>query len=356
MVLWDVGSKRGWLVNGPSALLHLLRASLRSNQVDDLSFAFLFDPATFEEAKAPYTVSAALQVLMNPRNLDLALYEDDSEGCSKPHYYRVRDRLNDLYEVVEKMLDYQIMICGKDGVKLRDVPRRYLEGWDFKDIATKEDPIYPRLAKLKTIGKGWVDFIRATQAVVLFGRDLGDLVEPSATNDLCSHWRTLPCDRYYLAACMGDLKRVFDRSGHLLFMHSGPTSLFGILLNRHLVRGAVTSKMGIFLVSPRGQYGENPLRSGSWKTPPTLELWFSATVPSLNGSGGTQENPNEEAFPSRMKNQTAMIKLIAGSVRVSGRRRFPSVRGAWRDQISLDLHTKTVGSLSSARSLRSYLL
>ncbi|KAJ0421353.1 hypothetical protein BJY00DRAFT_111456 [Aspergillus carlsbadensis] len=224
VVLWDVGSKRGWLVNGPSALLHLLRASLRSNQVDDLSFAFLFDPATFEEAKAPYTVSAALQVLMNPKNLDLALYEDDSEGCPKPNYYRVRDRLNDLYEVVEKMLDYQIMICGKDGVKLRGVPRRDLEGWDFKDIATKEDPIYPRLAKLKTTGKSWVDFVRATQAVVLFGRDFGDLVEPSATTDLCSHWKSLPCDRYYLAACMGDLKRIFDRSGHLLSMHSGPTS------------------------------------------------------------------------------------------------------------------------------------
>ncbi|KAL3451157.1 hypothetical protein BJX65DRAFT_235059 [Aspergillus insuetus] len=115
VVLWDVRSKRGWLVNGPSALLHLLRASLRSNQIDDLSFAFLFDPATFKEATDPYTVSAALQVLLSPRNLDLALYEDGPEGDSKSGYYRVRDRLNDLYEVVEKMLDYQIMICGKDG-------------------------------------------------------------------------------------------------------------------------------------------------------------------------------------------------------------------------------------------------
>ncbi|KAL2821195.1 hypothetical protein BJX63DRAFT_427868 [Aspergillus granulosus] len=224
MMLWDVGCKRGWLVNGPSGLLHLLRASIQFNQTDELSFAFLFDSAMFEEAKTPYTVTSALQVLMNPRNLELELYKDDLGDGSNTVSYRVCDRLNDLYEVIEKMMDYQIMICGKDGVRLRDAPRRDLEGWDFKDVATKEDPIYPRLAKLKTVGKGWVDFIRASQAVVLFGRDFGDLIEPSTKTDLCGHWKSLPRDRYYLAASMVDLRRIFDRSGHLLFMHSGPTS------------------------------------------------------------------------------------------------------------------------------------
>jgi hypothetical protein len=225
VMLWDIGCKRGWLVSGPSALLHLLRASLRFNQTDGLSFAFLFDPDMFEEACDPYTVSAALQALVHRKNLDLPLYKDDLDSDSKTSYYRVRDRLDDLYEVLEKMVDYHIMVSGKHGVRFRDTPRKDLEGWDFIDTATREDPVYPRLAKLKTIGKGWVDLLRISQTVVLFGRNFGNLVEPSGQIDLCSHWSKLPCDRYYVAACMPTLKRLWDRSGYWLSMYSASISL-----------------------------------------------------------------------------------------------------------------------------------
>ncbi|KID99359.1 Pfs domain protein, partial [Metarhizium majus ARSEF 297] len=134
VVLWDVKCKRGWLVNGVNALLHLLRASLEFNKSDDCSFRFLFESDKFREAKNPYTVSAALEVLMNASNLDMELYEEDEKDESNASIkYRIRDRVNDLYGTLEKLIDYQRSITGE---RLKSSPRKDLEGWDFKDIAT----------------------------------------------------------------------------------------------------------------------------------------------------------------------------------------------------------------------------
>lgn len=212
-VLWDVEHKGGWLINGTNALLHLLRASLEFNKTDDQKFAFLFKPEKFEEAQHPYTVSAAMEVLMNPVNLDLELYNEgphnESNYCA---YFRVRDRINELYEVLEKLIDYQAMIA--DGEREDNVPRKHLEGWDFKDIATSEDPIYPCLAKLRTVGKGWVDFTRSLQATFLFGRGFGSLIDPVEGSYACKHWAMLSPKMYYLALSMEDLSRITDRLGH----------------------------------------------------------------------------------------------------------------------------------------------
>ncbi|EXV01255.1 phosphorylase [Metarhizium robertsii] len=212
VVLWDVECKRGWLVNGVNALLHLLRASLEFNKSDDLSFGFLFQSDKFREAKNPYTVSAALEVLLNASNLDMELYEEDEKDESNASIkYRIRDRVNDLYGTLEKLIDYQRSITGE---RLKSSPRKDLEGWDFKDIATNnENPIYPCLAKLKTIGKGWVDFIRALKAVTVFGRNFGALLDPVPDPGRCKYWKTLPLNKYYLAASMEDLSRIMSRLG-----------------------------------------------------------------------------------------------------------------------------------------------
>jgi hypothetical protein len=45
VVLWDEHGKRGWLVNGTSALLHILRASLKHDSEGDFQDVFLFKPA-----------------------------------------------------------------------------------------------------------------------------------------------------------------------------------------------------------------------------------------------------------------------------------------------------------------------
>lgn len=74
MVFWDEQEKRGWLVNGTSALLHLTRASLAADGNDKFRSASLFRPDYDVETKDPFSSASATEVLLNSDNMRLPVY------------------------------------------------------------------------------------------------------------------------------------------------------------------------------------------------------------------------------------------------------------------------------------------
>lgn len=155
VVIWDAGEKRGWLVNGACALLHLLLASFFFNRTDPLCFAFRLDPTDIKIPEKTFTPHSAIEVLLNPDILSLRLYHakqsEPNETTLPPA--RIRDRVDHLYSMLEKIMDHQAEVMGRKGGASRNIGRGILEGWDFKDLATQEDPLYPRFCKLGTKGK-----------------------------------------------------------------------------------------------------------------------------------------------------------------------------------------------------------
>ncbi|KAH8172227.1 Pfs domain protein [Sarocladium implicatum] len=229
VLLWDEADRRGWLVNGTSALLHIVRSSLAHNRADKFKAAFMFRPQDIQESGTPGTVDSAIDVLINPANLALKLYQE------KDGHLLLQSRIDHYYNILEKLIDHQADIAGEDGSKLADHPRRWLEGWDFKDLATSRDPLYPRVTTLSGRGKAWVDLIRALHAVTLFGRGFGQLIGPRGTGT-CDFWAELPKGKYYIAAGLCDLIQVADKNScynddHVrlsqgIIWHT-PTAIFG---------------------------------------------------------------------------------------------------------------------------------
>ncbi|KAL8314645.1 hypothetical protein RB597_007099 [Gaeumannomyces tritici] len=232
VILWDEESRRGWLVNGASALLHLLRASLGHSQKDKFKSAFLFDESSFIEAEGHNNADSAIEVLINERNLRLPLYSERSETVQSEtskgkfsksqlsatrtsKFYCIQDRVEHLYGILEKMIDHQTAVERRDGVQMPEWPRRQLEGWDFREVFADRDPLYPRVATLDTIGKGWVDFTRGIHAITLFGRGFGDLMRPGGQSAAaaCTRWSTLPRGGCYLAAAVSDLMEIMRVDG-----------------------------------------------------------------------------------------------------------------------------------------------
>ncbi|KAL4913592.1 purine and uridine phosphorylase [Aspergillus aurantiobrunneus] len=216
VVMWDAGEKRGWLVNGACALLHLLLASFYFNRTDPLGFVFRLDPTDFKVREKTFTPNSAIEVLLNPDILSLELYHakqgEPSETTLPPA--RIRDRVDRLYSILEKIMDHQAEIMGPNGRASRNMARGNLEGWDFKDLATQEDPLYPRFCKLGTRGKSWVDFTRDICAATLFGTGFGEILRPVATSQPCPYWSTLPGGKSYLAVSGYDLSNIIDRCGN----------------------------------------------------------------------------------------------------------------------------------------------
>ena len=208
VVLWDSGQNKGWLVNGNSALLHLTRASLEHNRTDGFSSEFCFDSKEIKEPSIPDVPGSALEVLRHAENRRLPLYEENGS------FTRFEDRVGDLCDRLGHILDNQHRAAAQNGVTLKLSPWRHLEGWDFKDLATERDPIYPLVAVIPTISRGWVDFVRDIQAAVLFGRGFGEILRPSAKSNVsCTHWTILPPDTYYLAAAVADLRTIMELDG-----------------------------------------------------------------------------------------------------------------------------------------------
>lgn len=204
-MLWDEEDKRGWLVNGTSVLLHLLRASLKHDSMDEISTEFLFNPESMQEAPETHKASSAIKVLVTSHNRKLPIY------LEKEGYLRLEDRIEELYDTLEKIMDYEVSIATQISVNSSRT-RKHLEGWDFNDLATSRDIFYPRVATLATIGKGWVDFTRAIHAITLFGRRFGEVIQPISTSS-CTKWTKLPKGMYYLAASIQDLKEIMDMDG-----------------------------------------------------------------------------------------------------------------------------------------------
>ncbi|KAH6884868.1 hypothetical protein B0T10DRAFT_409451 [Thelonectria olida] len=206
VLLWDERDKRGWLINGTSALLHVVRASLAYDSRDKFRSAFLFKDEDLQESPTPFTADSAIDVLINSHNLGLKLYPE------KGGHLLLESRIDHFYNVLEKLIDHQADIAGHCGAKLSGQARKYLEGWDFEELATTRDPLYPRVATLEAAGKGWVDLTRAIHAVTLIGCGFGDIIRPSSVN-VCEYWAELPKKQYYIASCISDLAEVVKEHG-----------------------------------------------------------------------------------------------------------------------------------------------
>ncbi|KAM7203302.1 hypothetical protein V8F33_002293 [Rhypophila sp. PSN 637] len=243
-VLWDEETKSGWLVNRVTALLHLVRASLECDKKNKTNPSHLFKPDEMQDPSTPYTADSAIEVLKSRHNRNLKLAEDQTEewiegevgkdgiSKSKTTYILLQNRVERLYAILEKMIEFQIKMesrSGYDIMKLRE--NKYLEGWEFKALAKRDDPLYPVVKTLPTKGKGWVDFSSDQHAITLFGYGFGEVMLPSQPDvTTCVAWSQVPCDRHYLAVCLSDLKDITENCEPRRKMHPNMVAVSNALV------------------------------------------------------------------------------------------------------------------------------
>jgi hypothetical protein len=175
VVFYDTKDRRAWLVDGLSAFLHLVRAFLEhsetlgyfKNKKENLKEAGPDSTGKDQVGKA-----AARAVLLNVENQKLTLYKIpgntvvemvkvDGKPLEKPEttqetWVQFSNRVEAIYHTLENIFDHQLDEASKDGVawKVRLSLRRNLEGFEFMDVATRTDPIYPKFTTLLPYGKG----------------------------------------------------------------------------------------------------------------------------------------------------------------------------------------------------------
>lgn len=156
VVFYDVEERRAWLVDGASALLHLVRISLHLDINDpESAYDWVYDPSKLKgHWPGVGSRQAALQTLKSWENRALNVYivnkHIDPNGVPVTKYSTFEERVKTILHSIEKLIDRQAQAASQDGIKFSQTldPRRDVVGFDIVDIIDPSVPIYPRIQHL----------------------------------------------------------------------------------------------------------------------------------------------------------------------------------------------------------------
>ncbi|RSL85629.1 hypothetical protein CEP51_003243 [Fusarium floridanum] len=138
----DVASRRTWLVDGASALLHLVRISLYLDENDpDSTYDWVFDPTQLKDKWDGITGrQAALRTLKSWDNLDFNIYIVDKRrgpsGATEVQYATFGTRVKEVLHSIELLIDRQSKTASQEGIRISQSldPRREIVGFDVLDV------------------------------------------------------------------------------------------------------------------------------------------------------------------------------------------------------------------------------
>ncbi|KAF7555660.1 hypothetical protein G7Z17_g1968 [Cylindrodendrum hubeiense] len=195
VVLYDVKDSRGWLVDGASALLHLLRLSLKFEQ-SSRTRRHLYRLQMREYENVPeLSEHRAINVLENKENRYQTLWGETMT---------FEDRVDDIYSTLELVLEDQ---------KKSNEDHETFRGYLFLDVAQNKYHIRRCKRNLSPERSTWQHLTRGVNAAVLFGSGFGELIKPEGTEGLCKSWATVPRGMDYLTVHAADLERVLRDIG-----------------------------------------------------------------------------------------------------------------------------------------------
>ncbi|KAH6890692.1 hypothetical protein B0T10DRAFT_439881 [Thelonectria olida] len=214
IVFYNAADCRAWLIDGASALLHLVRISLYLDENDPKStYNWVFDAARLEDKWDGLNGrQAALKTLKSAANRKLNVYVL-GDGVSGPEYSTLENRIKRIIHSIEILIDRQVKVASQDGIRISQTldPRREIVGFDILDVITPLGPIHPRIKHLNSMGHGWVDLIPSIGITTIFGRGFGELIRPDRPETVCTTWQSVPKGMDYMAASVSTLKMLYQK-------------------------------------------------------------------------------------------------------------------------------------------------
>lgn len=185
-ILFDIDTKRAWLVPAICVILHLIHLQTRKEP---------------NAVRPPYAQphwnsgEAAFRVLIEHRRDNLGFEESE-------YSYTLEHRVREIW--------LGLISCPKKPAMKRPLLRDILYAYEMMDIVTIRRDIRLKKIELSDTG-GWVDLTRAVQ-LVLVCRGLGEAVS-SLPNNSSTCWSTVPTNSDLLCATVECLRALSDDIG-----------------------------------------------------------------------------------------------------------------------------------------------
>lgn len=193
LILYDVDSKKSWLVSTISAVLHMMHiwaqrhpslVRLRNNQVD-LPYA----EASWDGGLA------AMEAIKNNNLLEL---HDEPSG--EP--YRLMDLVKKLWRNIESVIDQ--MDDAKSGFPRFETQK--ITAWEMIDVIETPPLCHPKKVRVACTSAGWQHLSGRT--MTLFCSGLGDVM--TSDSNICPGWSPMPSKMDYMIASASALRLIHD--------------------------------------------------------------------------------------------------------------------------------------------------
>ncbi|KAK5682718.1 hypothetical protein LTS10_005848 [Elasticomyces elasticus] len=226
VLFYDTEEKRGWLVDGHDAVLHLSCAYLSSSFAPPAENGLTAD--LVQQFRYRSVVNGRWQtsseVLCNPDNLKIRVghtYHLSGDVGDQDSTYKskassglrfediVLNNLEVLREIVANQEDTRKREDDQVDVK-HPLTQRQIVGFGFADIVSLEQKLRPRFADLKYSGPEWTELAHQTDAINILGCGFGDLL---GTPSECKKCTGVPSKYEFLTASARILRRTEVANG-----------------------------------------------------------------------------------------------------------------------------------------------
>lgn len=216
VIFFDDQERRGWLVDGASAILHLLRAQLENDafhqnghfSIDDFQYLYANGDAGDVDACATLLRNRYTRV---DEDYSFASEIVQVQGGEPVRTDKRIVKTWTVEMITRRIIHLLIQIVSHQqkftNPHLRGTLREKLEGWSMKDVIDSDFILHPRALHLSSSGNGWVALAQDIGAVTLFGRGIGEILVPRPSHP-CRFWTHVPCGEDYLATTVPILRQI----------------------------------------------------------------------------------------------------------------------------------------------------
>ena len=207
IVLYDTAEKRAWLVPASEVMLHMARhrARLAPFKING------------ERVKLPATKAAwlsATDILLGNASIELSQYEN----------YTFKDMIIGIWSQLEFLVDVNVQKERAPGMEVHGTQRDAIQGYEFKAIVEERSPFQRKQSRINKTSGGWTTLVRDINALVLFAKYYGEVIQPLRHNEridqgpqrLCSGWSKVPKGKDYLATTVKIIEDLYDIAGYRL--------------------------------------------------------------------------------------------------------------------------------------------
>lgn len=225
VILHDVKTRQAWLVDGLSALLHLVRACLYRTY-NSRYLKCLSKPGELLSEGTGSGRMMAFETLTSEHNMMLPMHKnlDQVYDPTRPNDHKktinLVDTVKNIMHILEQILDHQADTrADQVGIRISRSPWSQLEGFDLMDIAAQDDIILPKAIEVMEDGEVWSTLTRKINAITLFGQDFGELlmpIRPSGDANYCKNcsWNiNMPSGKDLLAVSLSEFEELVTRRG-----------------------------------------------------------------------------------------------------------------------------------------------